>query len=193
MTNRLLVRFNSTNIGYNADLGEKAGNIGLGLLRIGFGKTITVEKSQKDPGKNIFNEKVYSTSAKIAAIALFILALPITLLFTGIGCAGVAFSKTHKQIFTSYVRFKVSPHNEPPQHSSFKKNKKTERNVRFGNTQTLLFTKENPPKKILELESIIVENLNATECNTEIVNKLNIVEERKIGQNNYLLFSQKEN
>ncbi|NGX43820.1 MAG: hypothetical protein K940chlam7_02125 [Chlamydiae bacterium] len=97
----MLIKFNrSEKFDNKADFGEKVGNIGLGLLRIGFGKTVNVEKITS--GSNIFATKSHSTLAKIAAVALFILALPITALLAGIGCIGIACSNSHSQICNLY-------------------------------------------------------------------------------------------
>ena len=74
MANKLLITFNRNgNLKTNADPGEKIGNFGLGLLRIGLSKTVTVEKISDDIDKMTFTEEAYSTNAKVTAIALFIL------------------------------------------------------------------------------------------------------------------------
>lgn len=138
MINRLLTTFNSVNNENNADLGEKIGNIGLGLLRIGFGKTVTVKKSSNNLGNTIFTEKMYSTSARVAAVALFILALPITLLLTGIGSVGTAFSKSHKQIFNLYIQF------EPP----INKPAKSPKDIDFEGTKDQFVSQTSPVAKI---------------------------------------------
>ncbi|MBS0627455.1 MAG: hypothetical protein JSS09_04515, partial [Verrucomicrobia bacterium] len=78
---------------------------------IGFGKAVTVEKIPADPDKTVFTKKAYSTtSARVTAVALFILAFPLTILLAGIGCVGVAFSKSHEQIFNSYIQFEAQKH-----------------------------------------------------------------------------------
>ena len=74
----------------------------MGLLRFGFGKTVTVEKISGGSNKNIFTESVYSSGAKIAAVALFILALPVTIFLAGIGCVGMSYSKSHGQLLNAY-------------------------------------------------------------------------------------------
>lgn len=113
MINKSLIAFNrNINLQNNVDLGEKVGNIGLGLLRIGFGKTLTVKKISDGANKITFTEKVYSTSAKVAAVALFIFALPVTILLAGIGYIGMACSKSHGQIFNSYNQSKQIPIDE---------------------------------------------------------------------------------
>lgn len=108
--NKLLTTFNrSLNSEYKPNICEKAGNIGLGLLRIGFGKTITVKKISGGDNKITFTEKVYSTSAKVTAIALFILACPITIPLAGIGYIGMSYSKSHRQIFNLYNQSAQTP------------------------------------------------------------------------------------
>lgn len=102
MINKLLVSFNRIDIDNNADLSEKIGNIGLGFLRMGFGKTVTVEKLSGDGATPVFTKKVHSTSTRVGAMALFILALPLTAFITGIGLVGTVFSKSHAQIYKSY-------------------------------------------------------------------------------------------
>jgi hypothetical protein len=97
-----LITFNRNSIENNADFAEKVGNIGLWLLRIGFGKTLTVEKIPDGAHKITFKEKVYSTSAKVAAVVLFIFTLPVAILSAAIGYIGMACSKSHGQIFNSY-------------------------------------------------------------------------------------------
>jgi protein tyrosine phosphatase len=107
MINKILTTFIRNNIEGNADLGEKIGNVGLGLLRIGFGKTLIIEKISNGVDGIAFTEKAYSTSARVAAIALFIFALPVTITLACIGYAGTIFSKSHKQIFNSYNQSKL--------------------------------------------------------------------------------------
>lgn len=51
-----------------------------------------------------FTEKVYSTSTKVTAVALFILIFPVTIFLSGIGYIGTICSKSHSQIFNSYAR-----------------------------------------------------------------------------------------
>jgi hypothetical protein len=102
MSGKLLVCFNRSTIDNTVDFGEKIGNFGLGLLRIGFGKTVTVVGAELAHGTPVFNQTVHSTSARIAAIALFILLFPLTLLFAGIGCIATAFSKSYENVFKSY-------------------------------------------------------------------------------------------
>ena len=107
MTNNALITSNrKSNIEYKPDLGEKIGNIGLGLLRIGFGKTLTVEKISNSSDKIAFIEHIYSKSAKVAAVALFILAFPITILLAGIGLIGTSCSKSHGLILKLYGQSK---------------------------------------------------------------------------------------
>lgn len=107
MISNILTTFNRNNIEDYIDLGEKTGNIGLGLLRIGFGKTLTVEKISDGADKIVFTQKIYSISARIVAIALFIFALPVTVILAGIGYVGTTFSKSHEQILNSYNQSKL--------------------------------------------------------------------------------------
>lgn len=169
MINKLLTTFNRTSIENNADLGEKIGNIGLGLLRIGFGKTVTVEKLSDDSDKTIFTKKVYSTSARIVAVALFILALPIALLLTGIGCLGTAFSQSHKQISNSHIQFEAPNHTsakpvEAPNHTSPKPGK----HVHFGGTRGRFFDPTTPPAEVGNLQSIEIRQPSKTEDDTTL-------------------------
>jgi hypothetical protein len=153
MINKLLTTFNRNNIENNADLGEKIGNVGLGLLRIGFGKTVTVEKISDDPDKTVFTKKAYSTSARVTAVALFILAFPLTILLGGIGCVGVAFSKSHKQIFNSYIQFDAPKH-RPPKH------------VHFGGVRGRFFNQSNPAAEVGNLQSTEIRQPSKTKNNT---------------------------
>lgn len=105
MINKLLTTFNRINNSESPpDFNEKIGNIGLGLLRIGFGTTVIFKKISEDGAPLVFEKNVHSTSRKVAAIAVFILALPLTVVLTGIGFIGMAFSKTHEKIFNSYIQ-----------------------------------------------------------------------------------------
>ena len=97
MINRLLTTFSNN---ADADLGEKIGNFGLGLLRIGFGETYVVKENHAD-----FTKEVHSTSVKVGAVALFILILPASLIAAGIGFVGMALSKSHERIFNAYEMF----------------------------------------------------------------------------------------
>jgi hypothetical protein len=116
MSSQLLVCFNRINKDSSVDLGEKIGDFGLGLLRIGFGKTVTVQESikspvqtpLKSPVQTPFTQTVYSTITRIAAIALFILAFPLTILLAGIGSVGTAFSKSHKKVFNLFITINAS-------------------------------------------------------------------------------------
>jgi hypothetical protein len=158
MINRLLTTFNRNNIENNADLGEKIGSIGLGLLRIGFGKTVTAEKLSDDSDKTIFTKKAYSTSARVVAIALFILALPITLLFTGIGCVGTAFSKSHKHISNLYIQFEV-PNNKSPKPAKY---------IHFGGARGRFLNQTSPAAEVENLQSIEIRQPSKTEDDTTL-------------------------
>ncbi len=100
----MLVSFNRVNLDNNSDREEKIGNVGLGLLHIGFGQTVTVNKISSHGG--VFTKKSYPTRAKVAAVALFILAFPITIPLAVIGCIGVAFSKSYREVFNLYNQIK---------------------------------------------------------------------------------------
>lgn len=106
--NKLLVNFNRNESYENqADLSEKIGKFGLGLLRIGFGKTFEVRKLILNQRSALtYKSHIYSIGERVGAIALFILALPITALLAGIGCVGVAFSNSHHQMFDLYKQNK---------------------------------------------------------------------------------------
>jgi hypothetical protein len=109
MINSLLIKFDkNSDLGINTDFGANLGNIGLGLLRIGFGRIVIVEKIPNNYDKINFREKVHSTSARIAAVALFIIAFPLTIILTGIGCIGLAFSKSHKRCVNLYNQSKAA-------------------------------------------------------------------------------------
>ena len=101
MTNRMLTTFKrSENFSTKADFGEKVGNVGLGLLRIGFGKTLKVEIISNN--KIAFSKTPYSTSQKVIAVVAFVLFLPVTALLAGIGCIGTACSNSHSQILDAF-------------------------------------------------------------------------------------------
>lgn len=111
MINRSFTTFNRNYSEGQADFGEKAGDIGLGLLRVGFGKTFTVKKVSGNADTFTFRERLYSTNAKVAAIAVFIFMLPITAPLAGIGYIGMRCSKSHKEMFNSYLTpVKAAPH-----------------------------------------------------------------------------------
>lgn len=100
---RALIKFDRDNFDFQEDFTEKVGDFGLGLLRIGCGTTLNVEIIPKENGQiGVFNEKVYSLAHRIAAMAIFIFALPLTALFAGIGFIATTFSNSHNQIFDLY-------------------------------------------------------------------------------------------
>lgn len=80
-----------------ADFSEQIGDVGLGLLHIGLGTTYTIERIVDEPNTQVQIEN-YSTVWKVAAIALFILAFPITVSLAAIGCMGVLNSASREQI-----------------------------------------------------------------------------------------------
>jgi hypothetical protein len=148
MIDRLLISFNR-NINIKADFGEKIGNIGLGLLRIGFGKSVTVEQISDDV---IFTKKVHSTSARVAAVALFIIAFPLTIPLAAIGSLGATFSKSHWQMFNSYIEPSIPPKNKA---ASI-----IRRQVHFGDVRCRLFDKTQPPAEVAAAESIDLRDKN---------------------------------
>jgi hypothetical protein len=82
---------------YPTDWGEKIGNFGLGLLRIGFGKTVEIKKISNEATCREFEDPII---LRIAAVALAVITLPITLILAGIGCIGFACSATHPFLLT---------------------------------------------------------------------------------------------
>jgi len=108
--NNLLIKFDRNNgIANQADLGEKISNFSLGFLRIGFGKTVKVNSSENGVS---FEERYYSTRARVAAVALAILIFPVTVLLAGIGCIGLYFSSSHQDISKLYSKNKEESHSE---------------------------------------------------------------------------------
>ena len=105
MINKYLMAFQRSNIVDNADLAEKIGCKCLGLLRIGFGKTVTLEKISADKDQIQFSVNRYSIAAKVSAVALAILLFPLTALLAGIGCIAVSLSKSHQETYHAYIQF----------------------------------------------------------------------------------------
>ena len=70
MPNKIITNFSrSRNFETQPDFSEKVGKATLGLLHVGFGKTVKVERVSKD---NVtFTKKSYSTAQKITAIVFF--------------------------------------------------------------------------------------------------------------------------
>jgi len=100
--NKILIQFNRSNlVENNTDIGEKIGNAGLGLLRIGFGHTVTVEQGSTDQEVS-FTQAKYSAVVRIAASVLCVLIFPITLISASVGYVGMAFSKSYQKIFHVY-------------------------------------------------------------------------------------------
>ena len=102
----MFISFNRSSPTYSPDLGEHIGNFGLGLLRVGLGKTYQVSyapqaKIEKDEGR-------YSLKLRVSALMLFILAAPITLTLAGIGCIGLALSKTYKEAKDALPEFQAA-------------------------------------------------------------------------------------
>lgn len=174
---KLLTTFDrNNNVERDADLGEKIGNIGLGLLRIGCGKIVTVEKIQKDSNtilakinsndsdKTVFTDVVYSTSIRVVAVALFILAFPLTIPLTCMGCVGIAFSKSHQEIFSSYIQTALQVRKIPP----------------IGKFDTFI----GSPSGIKS-----VHGSGELFSDSEIVEKLPIIQRRKLGSGIYSFYT----
>ncbi len=100
----MLINFNRVDLSNNSDHEEKIGNVGLGLLHIGFGRTVTINKISNDD--MAFIKKSYPIPVKVAAVALFILAFPITVPLAVMGCIGMAFSKSYSEVFNLYNQIK---------------------------------------------------------------------------------------
>ncbi len=78
------------------DFGEKIGDYGFSLFRVGFGHTFRVEKDG-------FQKKPYSLYARITAIALIILALPLSALGAALGAIGYKLSLTRPVIQRGFI------------------------------------------------------------------------------------------
>ncbi len=102
MSSSLIYFYRIDNQERAADLGEKIGNFGLGLLRIGFGRTIVVERMSDSLGGITFSEKKYSTCQRLSALVLFFLALPATILLACIGVIAISCSTSQRQMFNFY-------------------------------------------------------------------------------------------
>lgn len=102
MSSSLIYFYRIDNQERAADLGEKIGNFGLGLLRIGFGRTIVVERMSDSLGGITFSEKRYSTCQRLSALVLFFLALPATILLACIGVIAISCSTSQRQMFQFY-------------------------------------------------------------------------------------------
>jgi hypothetical protein len=81
------------------DNAEKIADVGLGLLRLGFGKTFDVRNVKLVNGQTelFFELQPTSTLTRVIAIGICILAFPLTLVLATIGCIAFRFSKTHKE------------------------------------------------------------------------------------------------
>lgn len=141
MIQRMLITFNRKN---GADFSEKLGNIGLGLLRIGCGRTVTVTN------KSLFTEKPYSTTARIAAIALFIFALPFTSILALIGCLSTAVSKSHAKMFQLYTQ------SSDPVQTTHSPQASQKKRVTFAldGVRARLFYKHEAPAAVDKVDSI---------------------------------------
>jgi hypothetical protein len=97
-----MISFNNFSEDRNVDCGEKIGNFGLGLLRIGLGRTVKVKKS-KIQEYRFSSAKLDSFDKRFFALALFFLLLPITSILALIGYIAKDCSKSYKIIFNLYV------------------------------------------------------------------------------------------
>lgn len=105
-------RINSDQL--EADMGEKIGNAGLGLLRLAMGKTFTVTNESGQASELMFKETSRPLIARVAAAALAILILPITLLLTAIGYAGIFHSKSYSVLCAKHVEQNEKKEEVPP-------------------------------------------------------------------------------
>lgn len=112
MIDGLTYFYRDNNIEKKADIAEQLGNFGLGLLRIGFGKTVYVKKNSPDSIE--YTEYVHSTAHRIAAIALFVLAFPLTIPLALLGRVGLGVSKSYGRMFYAYL------HLQPKQAAAIK-------------------------------------------------------------------------
>jgi hypothetical protein len=103
LLDRLLLSYSNSVDGIPADMGQKLGHVGLGLLRIGFGKTIRVTNL---PNNTAFENLKYSPILRIVAIALFIIAYKATLPLVLIGLLGRVCSTSHSATFDRYMEKK---------------------------------------------------------------------------------------
>lgn len=82
------------------DCGEFLADVGLGLLRLGFGKVVKVTT---ESNKVVVSKQKFSTLTRICAIALFILVLPVAALLTAFGCIGAVSSRSYAQKIGFYA------------------------------------------------------------------------------------------
>lgn len=100
---KLLIHFyRNSPINNQPDFGERVAKVGLGLLRLSFGKTVqvTYTEGQSHPSFKPLNRSVLT---RIAAIIISILTLPASLLLAGIGCIGLNYSKSHPHLYSQYI------------------------------------------------------------------------------------------
>lgn len=98
-----LVHFDRNNtVSEPVDLGEKIGNFGLGLLCIGFGKTVEVSKLGNSGNQISYKEKIYSVIQRVGAIALSIISFPVIV----IGYIGFKYSTSHQNMLNNYLGYK---------------------------------------------------------------------------------------
>jgi prophage maintenance system killer protein len=90
-----------------ADIGEKIGDFGFGLLRLGFGKTVEITKSTHSLVRVDWQEGNPSP-ARIAGIVLSIVLFPVTAILAGIGSLGYACSKSREKFVDQYQKIKTA-------------------------------------------------------------------------------------
>lgn len=165
--NRILTHIIRENSNISPDFSEKLGNIGLGLLRIGFGTVLVLKVS---PDSNFkFEKKLFSLCTRIVAIALFIFALPLTLLLAGTGCIGTFCSRTHSQTLDLHKMVSEA---------------KNKNNERIENAQiNIPQVRAIPPVSIMDTQrapGVSVHGTTELFKDNEIVEKLDIIRREKI-------------
>lgn len=116
----IAVQLTRDNLPNDADFGERMGDFCLGLLRLSFGKTVTImridshevvfenEKVSKIERKDrivFVIRKIESVVKKVFAGVEFFLELPITLTLAGIGLVSIACSKSFQKYIKQYANF----------------------------------------------------------------------------------------
>lgn len=146
MIEKFLTSFHrASGFAIQADLGEKLGNIGLGLLRIGFGKTVSVQKISNNRDIQLKPSFAYPISVRIAAIALYAITFPITIPLTLIGCIGATLSTSHKQLFSAF-QSQILHQERPTGHGR----------VNFQGARARDFDKVAEPMAVAEQESYVI-------------------------------------
>jgi hypothetical protein len=89
------------------DYGEILGDLGFGILSIGFGNEIEIKHVKNSVLDIEMREKEYSPTVRILAIVLSILFFPLTSLLAVIGSIGNACSQSRKNIIEQYIHHKA--------------------------------------------------------------------------------------